>query len=170
MNKFYKYQLPEKPFHISVGAVLFNDNHEICLHHFYKKDTPENLHFLVDYMDECYHLMRESLEGNEPLHDAVLRGIKEEFGATGVVERYLGSKIDQIQQPDGSTFQKLTIYHAVRLQDLGVRIKSDAESKTKMEWLSAEAALKIYDNQCSLTKRPELDERVIIKNFISAYE
>lgn len=37
MNTFYKYQLPDKPFHISVGAVLFGDAYKICLHHFYKK-------------------------------------------------------------------------------------------------------------------------------------
>jgi len=170
MNKFYKYQLPEKPFHISVGAVLFNDDHKICLHHFYKKDIPEHLHFLADHMDEYYHLMRESLEGNEPLHDAVLRGIEEEFSAKGVVESYLGSKIDEILQPDGMTFEKLTIYHAVRSQELGTRVATDVESKTKLEWLSPEEALQIFDKQCQSTKRPELDERIIINRFISTYK
>jgi len=172
MDKFYQYQLPEKPFHISVGAILFDDDHKICLHHFYKKDVPVRLHFLVDHMDEVYHLMRESLEGNEPLHDAVLRGIKEEFSAKGVVESYLGSKIDEILQPDGTTFEKLTIYHAVRLKELGTRVvtDTDVESKTKLEWLSPEEVLQIYDKQCQLTKRPELDERIIIDRFISAYK
>lgn len=169
MSKFYKYELPEKPFHISVGAVVFNDQYEICLHHFYKKNIPEHLHFLADHMDECYHLMRESLEGNEPLHDAVLRGVEEEFGATGTVEKYLGSKIDTILQPDGQTFEKTTIYHAVRLDELGERLSTDVESQTKMEWLAPAVALTIYDQQCQTTKRPELDERVIIERFMAAY-
>ncbi len=169
MNRFYKYDLPDKPFHISVGAVLFDDNHRICLHHFYKNHVPAKLHFLIDFMDECYHLMRESLEGNEPLQDAVLRGIREEFGATGVVERYLGAKIDEIQQPDGQTFEKLTIYHAVRLTGFKERVVSDVESQTKMEWCSPAEALAIYDAQCRVTQRPELDERIIIQRFIDLY-
>src|SRR3990167_4272461 len=40
MNNFYQHSLPQ-PYHISVGGVLFNDNHEICVHHFFKKDIPE---------------------------------------------------------------------------------------------------------------------------------
>src|SRR3990167_8504982 len=79
MNNFYQHSLPQ-PYHISVGGVLFNDNHEICVHHFFKKDIPEAVHFLMDFQDDIYHLMRESLEGNEPLQDAVVRGMKEEFG------------------------------------------------------------------------------------------
>ena len=169
MNKFYKYRLPDKPFHISVGAVLFNDEYQICLHHFYKQRMPKHLHFLLDYLDETHHLMRESLEGNEPLQDAVLRGIREEFGALGIVEQYLGAKIDEIQQPDGQTFEKLTIYHAVRLVELKAREASDAESKTDVEWHSPKEVLKIYDIQCQKTQRPELDERIIIQRFIAAY-
>jgi hypothetical protein len=46
-NKFYQYGLPQ-PFHVSIGAVVFNEQYEICLHHFYKKDTPEKLRFLAD--------------------------------------------------------------------------------------------------------------------------
>ena len=170
MNKFYKYELPDKPFHISVGAVLFNDEHQICVHHFYKHRMPEHLHFLLDHLDETYHLMRESLEGNEPLQDAVLRGVREEFGATGVVERYLGAKIDEIVQPDGQTFEKLTIYHAVRLIELGERVGGDAESRSQIEWHSPQAILALYDAQCQKTKRPELDERIIIERFITNYQ
>ena len=168
MSKFYQHTLSQ-PFHISVGAVLFNEDHEICIHRFFKKDIPEHLHFLGDYLDEVCHLMRESLEGNEPLHDAVLRGIHEEFGATGIVEKYLGPKIDIIEQPDGSSFEKLTLYHAVRLTGLGERPQVDEESKTKMEWHSPQAVLDIYKQQIALTKRPELNEILIIERFIEAY-
>lgn len=131
---------------------------------------PEHLHFLADYMDECYHLMRETLEGNEPLQDAVLRGIQEEFGARGVVDRYLGAKIDEIRQPDGSTFEKLTIYHAVRLTGWTERTASDAESNTQLEWYTPQEALATYDAQCAKTARPELDERVIIERFMHSYK
>ena len=130
---------------------------------------PEHLHFLLDHLDETYHLMRESLEGNEPLPDAVLRGVSEEFGATGVVERYLGAKIDEIVQPDGQTFEKLTIYHAVRLVEQMSRKEFDAESRTDIEWHNPADVLQIYDAQCAVTSRPELDERVIVRRFMAAY-
>ena len=167
-NKFYQHSLPQ-PFHISVGAVLFNEKNEICLHRFSKKNVPEDKHFLVDYMDECYHLMRESLEGNEPLHDAVLRGVQEEFGVTGTVEKYLGSKIDTITSPTKEPFEKLTIYHAVKLESWGERLDTDVESRTTLEWMSPAQALDIYKIQANKTTRPELNEASIIERFISAY-
>ncbi len=123
----------------------------------------------MDHMDEVYHLMRESLEGNELLHDAVLRGIYEEFGAIGKVDKYLGSKIDVIERPDGPPFEKLTIYHAVRLVKLKERPQIDTESMTKMEWHSSQDILTIFNKQSEKTKRPELDESIIIKRFIDAY-
>ncbi len=169
MSKFYQHTLPQ-PFHISVGAVLFNNQHEICLHHFYKKDVPEKLHFLADYLDEVWHLMRESIEGNDPLQDAVLRGVQEEFGVIGEVDKYLGAKIDTITGPNQEPFEKLTIYHSVKLIEFGERSNIDAENKTVMEWHSPQAALEIYREQASKTTRPELDESIIIERFIEAYD
>lgn len=162
MSNFYKYSLPEKPFHISVGAVLFNEKNEICRHHFFKKDMPQQVHFLADYMDEGYMLMRETLEGNEPLQTAVLRGIKEEFGAFGIVEKYLGAKMDVILEPDEKTFEKLTIYHAVRLEKTGEPMPGDVENNSKLEGHSPEDTRKIYSKKTSQSKRPEPDERIII--------
>lgn len=168
-NKFYQYALPQR-FHISVGAVVFDDQYRVCLHHFEKKNVPEHLQFLGDYLDDIWHLVRESLEGNEPLHDAVLRGVQEELGATGTIEKYLGAKIDRIDGPsDVHPFEKVTLYHAVRLGGLGERPQIDTESKTLLEWYSPAEAIEIFTTQASKTSRPELDERVVIERFIDAY-
>jgi len=166
-NKFYQYS-SEEPYHVSVGAILFNDSFEICLHRFTTSEMPERLQFLAGGLDEYYHLVRETLEGNESLHDAVLRGVYEEFGADGVVEKYLGSKIDIVETPT-TEFEKLTMYHSVKLTELGERPKIDEENETIMEWHSPQSALEIYKTQASKTTRPELDETVIIKRFIEAY-
>ncbi len=167
-SKFYQHGLPQS-FHISVGGVLFNEDNEICIHHFDTNKLPENLKFLAGGLDEYYHLMRESLEGNEPLHDAVLRGVQEEFGAEGTVDKYLGSKLDIITGPNQNPFEKLTIYHAIRLTKLGERPDIDVENKTVMEWHSPQDALEMYKTQASKTSRPELDESVIVERFIEAY-
>jgi len=169
-SKFYQYGLPQ-PYHISVGAVVFNDQYEICLHHFFKDKVPERLHFLSDGLDEIWHLVRESLEGDESLQAAVLRGVQEEFGITGRVEKYLGAKIDVITGPQKiHPFEKLTVYHAVRAIEYGERPDIDEESRTVMEWHSPAQAREIYRQQASLTTRPELDETIIIDRFIEAYQ
>ncbi|MCA9367067.1 NUDIX hydrolase [Candidatus Kaiserbacteria bacterium] len=167
-DKFYQYSLPQ-PYHISVGAVVFNDKYEICLHHFEKKNVPEHLQFLGDYLDDVWHLVRESLEGDESLQTAVLRGVQEELGIEGRVEKYLGSKIDIITSPYREPFEKMTPYHAVRAVSVGERPNIDAENKTIIEWHSPQAALEIYREQAKKTTRPELDEAIIIARFIDAY-
>ena len=166
-NKFYQHSLPQ-PYHLSVGAVLFNNNYEICVHHFQLNKVPEHLRFLSDDLPDMWHLMRESLENGETVQEAVMRGCKEEFGATGKLEKYLGGKIDEIVTPT-KTFQKCTLYHSVRLAELGERTATDAEDKTIMEWYSADDLLELLNNQCAKTKRPELDERIIITRFMEAY-
>ncbi|MFM2424378.1 MAG: hypothetical protein RLZZ70_769 [Candidatus Parcubacteria bacterium] len=168
MDNFYQYGLPQ-PFHISVGGVLFNEDYEICVHHFHKRDISPDVHFLMDNLDDVWHLMRESLEGNESLHDAVLRGMQEEFGLVGAVDKYLGSKIDIITGPNQVPFEKLTIYHAVKLVSFADRPSHDEENKSVMEWYIPRNLIAIFDAQCAKTQRPELDERIIIERFISAY-
>ncbi len=166
-STFYQHSLPQ-PFHISAGAVLFNDQMEICTHHFFASTVPEHLRFLMGGLVEGYHLMRESLEGDESLQTAVHRGIYEEFGATGIIEKYLGSQLCTITTPT-SEFEKVTVYHAVRLLELCPRPDIDIESRSQMEWYKAGELLSLYEKQASMTDRPELDEAEIIKRFITAY-
>jgi hypothetical protein len=168
LNDFYKYNKTQ-PYHISVGGVLFNDNFEICVHHFFKKDLPEETHFLMDYLDEAYILMRETLEGKESLYEAVVRGMLEEFGVEVEVDKYLGAKIDTVTGPVEAPFEKLTVYHAAKLTRQGERKFFDIENKSKMEWHKPEALLHIFNQQVQKTNRPELDERVVVERFIKAY-
>lgn len=167
MDNFYQHGLPQ-PFHISVGAVLFTDTFEICTHHFIASEVPEQYRFLLGGLPHAYYLMRESLEGDESLQTGVKRGIYEEFGATGRVEKYLGSLTSEITGPN-ETFQKLTIYHAVHVESLGERPAIDGESKSLMEWYPAHDLLELYEKQARNTDRPELNETEIIKRFINAY-
>lgn len=167
MAKFYQHSLPQ-PYHISVGALLFNDRFEIGVHHFRIEHIPEQLRFLADNLPDIWHLMRESLEDGETLEAAVLRGCQEEFGAVGTVEKYLGAKIDQILTPSKS-FQKCTLYHAVRLQTLGERTGDDGENVSQLEWYAPHDLLALFDEQVQKTNRPELDERELVERFMVAY-
>jgi len=51
--------------------------------------------------NELYLLMRETVEDGESLYDAVARGLQEEFGLSGEVERYLGSTRNTFTRPNG---------------------------------------------------------------------
>ncbi len=167
MNNLYRHSQAQ-PFHISIGAVLFNDKFEICIHHFITEKLPENLRFHAGGLDEYYHLVRESLDNNEALEDAVLRGVHEEFGAIGEVDKFLGAKEDVITG-HAYDFQKITLYHSVKLVRFEERPDIDPENHSEMEWYTPKELLNIYDKQVSQTDRPELDERVIIERFMSAY-
>ena len=41
-------------YHISVGAVVFNDTFEVCVHHLFRKDVPKRLQFLSGGLDDIY--------------------------------------------------------------------------------------------------------------------
>lgn len=167
-TKFYMHTLPQ-PFHLSVGAVLFNEKREICVHRFTTSNIPAKLQFLAGGLATFHLLMRESLENNETLQEAVHRGLREEFGATGRIERYLGAVVCDVVT-EKHTFQKTTLYHAVQLQSLGERPQVDEESQTDMEWHTARELLTLLQRQETLTGRQELHESVVVKRFIDAYE
>lgn len=62
----------EQPYHLSIGAVLFNEDGRVACHHF-----PEILG-----QKDIYILMRESVEDEETPLETLQRGLEEEFGAT----------------------------------------------------------------------------------------
>ncbi len=164
---FYQHGLPQ-PYHVSVGAVVFNDDFKICTHHFTTEQVPKQLRHLCGGLSDVYHLMRESLEDGEVLEAAVRRGIQEECGATGEIEKYLGSLVCTVTAPK-STFEKTTLYHAVRLHELGERLIDDVESTSMLEWYSPFELLALYEQQAKATNRAELHEAEIIRRFIAAY-
>jgi len=70
-----------QPYHLSVGAVLFDEKGRIACHHFKE----------VFGHKDIYILMRESMEDEETIFMTLHRGLKEEFGATGKPIAFLGS-------------------------------------------------------------------------------
>jgi ADP-ribose pyrophosphatase YjhB (NUDIX family) len=169
MNKeFYLHTLPQ-PFHLSVGAVLFDNDLRICVHSLDADAVPDSLKFLTGGLRHAYLLMRESLEVGETIVDAVHRGLAEEFSVEGTVEKYLGA-IDCMVTTPTSTFQKTTLYHAVRLEKMNKRsVTDDPESRSTLEWYEPEKLVELLTTQEQLTNRPELHEVEIVKRFIEAY-
>ena len=145
------------PYHLSVGAVLLNDAGLVVCHHF------EEYEGVRDF----YILMRESVEENETLEDAVHRGLKEEFAATAKIERYLGSIVSHFPIDGEPRGEKTTLYVLARqIGNLGIRPANDAESSSTIEFLPpSELAAKMRAQAKRITGRTDLDESIILERI-----
>lgn len=162
MRSIYQHTT-ENPFHISVGAVLVNGKGEVCVHTFLVSELAEDLQATLT-VERLHILMRESVEEGETLSEAVLRGLQEEFGATGTVKRYLGSLRGRASSPQG-VFQKTTLYLLVALEGMGER-PDDLESSSELRWIEPRLLIETMRAQRSDT-RDDLDESEIIENYVA---
>ena len=162
MKKIFQHS-PENPYHVSVGAVVVKDR-KILVHNHVKKLMPEKLHFFLGDLESAYTLMRESLENGESLEEAVLRGVREEFGIEGILVCYLGSI--QAIIPEFGEFEKTTLYFEVTCGEMHERSLHDEESHTLLEWLEPHELLKLMEEQQKVTSRADLSEAKIIQAYL----
>jgi 8-oxo-dGTP pyrophosphatase MutT (NUDIX family) len=149
------------PYHLSVGVVLMNDEGEVACHH-HTNALGKGLPF-----NELYLLMRETVEDGESLYDAVARGLQEEFGLSGEVERYLGSTRNTIHAPNGNyDFEKTTVYFLCKYTGAAAeRDQDDPESGSDIEWIKP-ANLAANMNRLAVVFNNEpLDESEILERI-----
>ncbi|MGE5541254.1 MAG: NUDIX domain-containing protein [Bacillota bacterium] len=160
-----RYQHQEgQPFHISIGAVVVNGDGEILVHKRERARAPEQFGDNFIDRDEVYILMRESLEEEETIVECVLRGVREEFGCTGTVGKYLGAVQATVPSRTGP-MEKTTPYFLVTdVQEVGPR-EEDNESFSVLEWHPAEFLRERMVGQGGAI-RPDLDESRIIEAYI----
>ncbi|MFA5996788.1 MAG: NUDIX hydrolase, partial [Candidatus Paceibacterota bacterium] len=119
---------------------------------------------ILQGLKEIYILMRESLKNGETLEEAVLRGLKEEFGAEGSVRKYIGSI--QAMIPEDGLWEKTTLYFEVLLKAQGERSSNDAESHTDLVWMDPGILINKMKEQGSRVDREDLDESKIIEAYV----
>jgi hypothetical protein len=135
----------EHPYHLSVGAVLLNDQGEVAVHRF------RHFHDLDDY----YMLMRETIEPNESIEQTLARGLMEEFGATATLKYFLGSSTGVFLSSTGVTIHKTTLYFALHMLtfDEARRKPDDREKDAINEWHPIPFLIeKITDQAAKLNK------------------
>lgn len=158
------FQASEKlPFHISVGAVLVNSEGKVLVHKMERAKVPAEID--MGNLDEAYILMRETLEPGESIEQGVLRGIQEEFGATGTIEGYLGS-LQLTITAKKFEWEKTTLYFLVSLIELGERNMQDEESYSILEWIEPELLIERMRDQGARCSRTDLDESKIIEAYV----
>lgn len=145
----------EQPYHLSIGAVLFNKEGLIACHHFKE---------IFGYQD-IYILMRESMENNETPLMTLHRGLKEEFGATARPIAFLGCLSGYL--PDSHlSFEKTTLYIVCQLIDWHPENRDfeDPEAGSTIKWLEPNVLISLMKDQgIRFQHRADADESEMIK-------
>jgi ADP-ribose pyrophosphatase YjhB (NUDIX family) len=108
--------------------------------------------------------MRETVESGEGLEEAVLRGIQEEFGATGEIEKFIGTLLTKF--PRGNVWvEKATLYFIIRLKefDINARVLEDCEKDSVIQWQSIDFLISKMEEQRERFERTDFDESEILK-------
>lgn len=148
----------KQPYHLSIGAILFNQNGHIACHHFKEILGHKNI----------YILMRESMENNETPLQTLERGLKEEFGAIAQPIAFLGCLSGHL--PDARLpFEKTTLYIACRLIDWNPNSRNlnDPEASSTIEWLKPDTLISLMQLQgIRFQHRVDADESEMIRRAL----
>lgn len=148
----------EYPYHLSVGAVVVNDDNQIFCHYFNELD----IHGII--VKDLYLLMRESLELNESLEQCLSRGLQEEYGVKGEIISFLGTLVTQ-HNDTGFLVHKSTLYFLVKCTEFNIenRSKNDHESGSILKFYDKDFLIKKMYGQGRDLNRTDLDESEILK-------
>ena len=148
----------KQPYHLSIGAVLFDQDGRIACHHFSE---------VLGHKD-IYILMRESMEDNETPLTTLHRGLKEEFGATAQPVAFLGNLSGYLPDPR-LPFEKTTLYIACQMLHWNPehRDLTDPEAGSTIEWLEPATLISLMQQQgIRFQHRADADESEMIRRAI----
>jgi hypothetical protein len=167
MASKYGYQ-NARPAHLSVGALLVNVEGKIAVQHIKQAVMSETGETVRDVVT----LMRTTLQDNESLEDAVIRGVMREFGATGVISKYLGGITTRIPLKDDAAL-KTTLYFLVQCMDMNFSqrsVRSDEyESQAVLVWYDPDALIEKMTSQSEGLAREDFDESDIVRRFLGIH-
>lgn len=157
----------KRPFHLSVGVVVFNDTKQVLCSHFSKA------------RDNCdvYSLMRETIRPNTSLEENVRRGLMEEFGVEAIIIQFIGTIISHFINWEGVEIEKTTVYFLCKLE------KSDQSKITHpdkfekqlgmIEWQDINFLIQKMKEQSETLQKTDYDESIILErslNYINKNE
>lgn len=123
----------DRPYHISIGALVKNTEGKICCHYF-DSITHKSIGTLTDFI----LLMRETIEPNETIEQCLMRGLMEEFGIQANLNTYIGSIVSKFRFEETEVMvEKTTLYFLCDFVSLdeSKRKSGDLEASSTMQWL-----------------------------------
>lgn len=158
MKNYYQ-GTEDHPYHISVGAVVVNEEGKILCHHFHEIKR----HKQFERFKDIYILMRETMEMGETIESALHRGLKEEFNVIGEIVTYIGSLNQIFRTSEGVEIEKTTLYFLVRMKEMGERDRGDAEGESELEWHDAVFLASKMKEQSQKFSEETIDESEVVK-------
>lgn len=156
MRRSFFQATEENPYHLSAGVIALSPENLLGVHYFARASAG----------DDYYTLVRESVEDHESLETAALRGLREEFGATGQIVGYLGARTTNFVV--GRTqVEKTTAYLIVAVDDWDAskRYERDNSQPSRIEWRDADYLIRCMQAQ-GARLGGDLDESEIVKRFV----
>lgn len=130
-EKFELRGTKENPYHLSVAAVLFNEEGKVAV---------------IRKRDNYFCLPRETIYADETLIQGLKRGLGEEVGVDCVVKRYLGSLVNHFDRADGTDIEKTTLYFEAKLINSSYdRTPENDEVSDEVFWVSPDEAVKLIE-------------------------
>lgn len=162
MNNYFQANR-ERKHHISVGAVVLNEENKACVHHFDSKKLGG--YWANEGLDDFYLLMRETMHPNETLEGTLRRGLIEEFGIEAELVDYIGSIKADLVSHTGVEMEKTTLYFLTKFksQDLSKRDNADIEGETDVEWHEIDFLIDRMEKQEEVHGRSDVNEAKILK-------
>lgn len=151
------------PYHISVGAVVINDENKVLCHYY---EEPK----IRNYPPHFYTLMHETIEPGESLEETVHRGLREEFSIKGEIVRFIGSLVVPIvsKKWNSNVIEKTVVYFLCKLSSIDeVRDLTDPESISEIKWLDIDELIAIMEKQ-GREYSPSADESKVLRS-VKAY-
>lgn len=154
MARYYT-STPQNPYHLSIGAVVVNDDKKILCHHYTQFGEEEY---------DTYLLMKETMHPHESIEQTLHRGLLEEFGAKGEITAFLGSLVTSLPR-EGVMIQKTTLYFLVKFLGKDESWRSEEDKAVSIvEWHTPEFLIeKMKEQTKHFNNRSTLDESEILK-------
>lgn len=154
----------DHPYHISIGAVVLNDEGKVCCHYFGDASRRKKYSKYSDF----YLLMRETMEMGETIEQTLHRGLMEEFAMTGEIITYIGS-IKSTYEIQDVPIEKTTIYFLIKATSHKPELRNteDAEGESEIQWQEPDFLISRMKEAAARYNNSTFDESEVLEKIKS---